>query len=75
MVACYCGLFTTYFYQKATILIGPKSVMSYIYLNPALVVFLSFIYEQNLISLEVFISILVSALATIVLQFSLHKQR
>ncbi|NQY54399.1 MAG: DMT family transporter [Campylobacteraceae bacterium] len=68
-------LFTTFFYQKATILIGPKSVMSYIYLNPALVVFLSFLYEQKVISIEVFISIFVSALATIVLQFSLNKQR
>ncbi|MCJ8326810.1 MAG: DMT family transporter [Campylobacterales bacterium] len=68
-------LFTTFFYQKATILIGPKSVMSYIYLNPALVVLLSFLYEQKVISIEVFISIFVSALATIVLQFSLHKQR
>lgn len=68
-------LFTLYLYQKATIALGPKSVMSYIYLNPALVAIIIFIMDGVVISLPVILAILVSTFATIILQFSLSKNK
>jgi len=53
-------LFTVYLYQKATIVIGPKKLMAYIYINPA---FTAIIY----ISLWEFFGVLVSIIATILL--------
>lgn len=60
-------LFTVFLYQKATIVIGPNKVMAYVYLNPAIVAFIMFIYENELINLNMFIGILISVFATILL--------
>jgi len=66
-------LFTTYLYQKATIQIGPKSVMSYIYISPAAVALILFLLEKKVISIPVLIAILISTIATIILQISLSR--
>lgn len=67
-------LFTTYLYQRSTILLGPKKVMSYIYLNPGAVALIAFLFQDKLISFEIILFIIVSALATLVLQLSLSKK-
>ena len=68
----YLGVFatlvTSYLYQKTTISLGPRKVMSYIYLNPAFVVLLSFVIYQQSISLSLLPGILLSAVATFLLQ-------
>jgi len=60
-------LFTVYLYQSATIVLGPKSVMSYLYLNPASIAILLYIFEEQKISLEIIIGILISSIATYIL--------
>ena len=68
-------LITTYLYQKAIIMIGPKSVMSYVYISPAAVAFLLFLMEGASISFPVVIAIIVTTIATIILQLSLNKKQ
>lgn len=58
---------TVYLYQKASIIIGPKKLMAYVYLNPAMVAVLMYIFEGKLITPWIFVGILISAFATIVL--------
>ncbi|PUE63457.1 DMT family transporter [Arcobacter caeni] len=58
---------TVYLYQKASIIIGPKKLMAYVYLNPAMVAVLMYIFEGKLITSWIFVGILISAFATIVL--------
>jgi drug/metabolite transporter (DMT)-like permease len=60
-------LITSYLYQKVTVVLGPKKVMSYTYLNPAAIAILLFIISSQVLSLWVVVGILVSTLATIVL--------
>ena len=60
-------LITSYLYQKAHIILGPKIVMSYIYLNPASISILLFFLEGNTTNLWTSLGILISALATIIL--------
>lgn len=60
-------LITSYLYQKVTVVLGPKKVMSYTYLNPAAITILLFIISSQVLSLWVVVGILVSTLATIVL--------
>jgi drug/metabolite transporter (DMT)-like permease len=60
-------LFTVFLYQKATIVIGPNKVMAYVYLNPAIVALIMYIYENELINLNMLIGILISVFATILL--------
>lgn len=60
-------LVTSYLYQSATITLGPKRVMSYIYLNPASIALLLFLIEGKFINIWIFIGILISSLATITL--------
>ncbi len=58
---------TLYLYQKSSIILGPKKLMAYVYLSPAMVAILSFIIEKQTISFNVFIGIIISTFATIVL--------
>lgn len=60
-------LTTVYLYQKASIIIGPKKLMAYIYLNPVAVALLMFIFEGKVVNFEVLFGILISTFATIVL--------
>lgn len=60
-------LITSYLYQKAHIILGPKIVMSYIYLNPASISILLFFLEGKTTNLWTTLGILISALATIIL--------
>ena len=60
-------LITSYLYQKAHIILGPKIVMSYIYLNPASISILLFFLEGKTTNLWTSLGILISALATIIL--------
>ena len=67
-------LITLYLNQKAVLVLGPKSIMSYIYINPAVVAIFAYFLDGEKISFEVFIAILVSAAATLILQISLNKR-
>jgi len=60
-------LFTVFLYQKATISLGPNKVMAYVYLNPAVVALLMYIFEGERINIFMFIGIILSILATIFL--------
>lgn len=60
-------LTTVYLYQKASIIIGPKKLMAYIYLNPVAVASLMFIFEGKVVNLQVLLGIIISTFATIVL--------
>jgi len=68
-------LITTYLYQKAIIMIGPKSVMSYIYISPAAVAFLLFFTEGITITSSVIVAIIITTIATVILQISLNKKQ
>ncbi len=58
---------TLFLYQKASLILGPKKLMAYIYLNPATVAFIMYIFEGKLISLGVLIGIAISTFATILI--------
>jgi len=58
---------TSYLYQKGTILIGPKKVMAYIYLSPASIALLLYLFEGTSLSLEVCVGIAISTIATFLL--------
>lgn len=60
-------LFTVFLYQKATITLGPNKVMAYVYLNPAVVALLMYIFEAEKINIFMFMGIILSILATIFL--------
>ncbi len=60
-------LFTVFLYQKATVILGPNKVMSYVYLNPAVVAIIMYLFESQTINQKVFIGILLSVFATIIL--------
>lgn len=60
-------LLTSFMYQSATITLGPKKVMSYVYLNPASIALLLFVFEGIFINMWMVIGILISSLATITL--------
>lgn len=68
-------LVTLYLYQKGTIVLGPKSVMSYIYLNPALVAMFTFFIDEKKISLEVIGFILITMASTAILQISINNRK
>lgn len=61
-------LLTLYLYQKATIVLGPTKVMSYIYLNPIAVVVLLLVVQNVNIDNIVIPGILISCIATFFLQ-------
>jgi len=60
-------LTTVYLYQKSSIILGPKKLMAYIYLNPAAVAVLMYIFERKLITSWILVGIIISTFATIVL--------
>lgn len=60
-------LLTSYLYQKGTVILGPKKVMAYIYLNPATIAILLFIFELKLINFWMSIGIVISSFATFIL--------
>ncbi|MGJ0343639.1 DMT family transporter [Aliarcobacter cryaerophilus] len=60
-------ILTLFLYQKATLILGPKKVMAYIYISPSLVALIMFVFEKQTISLGVFIGILLSTIATIII--------
>lgn len=60
-------LITSYLYQKGTVFLGPRKVMAYIYLNPATIAILLFIFEFKLINIWMIIGILISSFATFIL--------
>lgn len=63
----FATLVTSYLYQKGTIVLGPKKVMAYVYLNPASIVVLSFLIEFKSINFWMFLGILISSFATLIL--------
>ena len=60
-------IITLFLYQKATLVLGAKKVMAYIYLSPAMVAIIMFLVEGDTISFGVFIGILLSTFATIII--------
>lgn len=60
-------IITLFLYQKATLVLGAKKIMSYIYLNPAIVAILMFLFEGQTISYGVLIGILLSVFATVII--------
>lgn len=58
---------TLFLYQKATIVLGAKKTMAYVYINPPLVAIIMFLFERETISFGVFLGILLSFLATLIL--------
>ena len=60
-------LITSYLYQKAHIILGPKIVMSYVYLNPAAISILLFLLEGKTMNFWTALGILISSFSTIVL--------
>lgn len=62
-------LFTVYLNQKATVILGPKKTMSYIYTSPAAVALLMYLFYAQSMSFWVFIGIIISSMATLILLF------
>lgn len=60
-------LFTVFLYQHANVVLGPKKVMSYVYLNPACIGIIAFFIDGVTISFYMTIGILISAIATVIL--------
>ncbi|MFX4217855.1 DMT family transporter [Aliarcobacter butzleri] len=63
----FATLVTSYLYQKATIVLGPKKVMAYVYLNPGAIAILLFVFEFKNINFWMFLGILISSFATLIL--------
>ncbi|RBQ30359.1 EamA family transporter [Arcobacter sp. FW59] len=60
-------IITLFLYQKATLILGPKKLMAYIYLNPAIVAVIMFLFEGQTITFGVLVGILLSVIATIII--------
>lgn len=60
-------ILTLFLYQKATLILGAKKIMAYIYLNPAFVAIIMFLLEGQTISFGIFLGILLSAFTTIII--------
>jgi drug/metabolite transporter (DMT)-like permease len=60
-------LFTVYLNQKATVILGPKKIMAYIYTSPAAVALLMYLFYAQSISFWIFIGIIISSMATFIL--------
>ena len=67
LVIC-ATLVTVYLYQKSTVVLGPSRVMAYIYLNPVTIAVLLWLIDQTLIPAAVVPGILISTVATFILQ-------
>ena len=60
-------LFTVFLYQSANVVLGPKKVMAYVYLNPAVVGIIAFVIDKVTMNFFTIIGIIISAIATIIL--------
>lgn len=61
-------IITLFLYQKTTVILGPTKVMSYIYLNPIAVAVLVFVINGQVIDMMVVPGVIISAIATFILQ-------
>lgn len=68
-------LFTLYLYQKATAILNPKIIMSYTYINPAIVAILASLLYGVKLDFIVWVFIIISCLVTVILQLVLHKEK
>lgn len=60
-------IFTLFLYQKATLILGPKKMMAYVYLSPSLLAITLYIFEKQSISFGVLFGILLSTVATFII--------
>jgi drug/metabolite transporter (DMT)-like permease len=60
-------LITSYLYQKGTVILGPKKVMAYTYLNPASIALLLVLFGSSIINLWMSLGILISSFSTLIL--------
>jgi drug/metabolite transporter (DMT)-like permease len=60
-------LMTVYLTQKASIIIGPKKVMAYVYINPASIALLLYLIEGATLTWDIGVGIGVSAVSTLLL--------
>ncbi len=60
-------LITLFLYQQGSIALGPKKLMAYVYLNPAAVALLMYIFENKPITNVLLVGIIISTVATIFL--------
>jgi drug/metabolite transporter (DMT)-like permease len=60
-------ILTLFLYQKSAALLGSKKLMAYLYLSPAIVAVMSYFYKDVSISWSVFVGIVISLFATIIL--------
>lgn len=60
-------LFTVFLYQSANVTLGPKKVMSYVYLNPAAIGLISYFIDGITMNIYTMIGIFISSLATMIL--------
>ncbi len=58
---------TLFLYQKSATILGPKKLMAYVYLSPAIVAVMSYVWSDESITWGIFFGIVVSVLATVVL--------
>lgn len=68
-------LFTLYLYQKATTVLNPKIIMSYTYINPAVVAILVSVLSDVNLGFKVWFFIVISCMVTVLLQYILHKEK
>lgn len=67
-------LMTVYLTQKASIIIGPKKVMAYVYINPASIALLLYLIEGTTLTWDIGVGIGVSAVSTLLL-LNHHSKR
>lgn len=60
-------LLTSYLNQSATVTLGPKKTMAYVYLNPAIVALIQFIFYKDKVNIWTIVGIMVSSIATIII--------
>lgn len=60
-------IITLFLYQKASMILRPKQVMAYIYLNPILVAIISYLFENESLNVSVMCGVLISTLSTIII--------
>lgn len=68
-------LVTSYLYQKASITLTPNNLTAYIYLSPACVAILDYAVNGITLSYSIMFGILLSAVATLLLQVMDHKEQ
>jgi len=69
-LAVFTTLVTFFLFQWSATVIGPTKVMSYTYLNPALVIVIGVVLGQEIPPLEIYPGLILTLVATLVLQWS-----